>query len=245
MMMSYMLPLIERTDVAEGTMAFWFSTKGTDFSFEAGQNADFEISNLPNPDAKGNLRTFSIASSPHHTDRIMIATRMRASAFKHHLKTMPLGATILVHPPGGNMVLHDDATKPAVFLAGGIGITPMRSIIEWATHERKPHELWLISSNRTRQAAAFLDDFAAWEKVNPRLRVVHTITDDTVEEGGHGEKFRTGRIDETLLRSILPNVTKPVYYLAGPPAMVDAMKTTLLAASVARGNIRFESFSGY
>lgn len=241
-MNDFHFPLKEKRDVAEGTMAFVFETSGQTFHFEAGQNADFTIENPARIDAEENSRTFSLASSPHHEDFIMIATRMRDTAFKNSLRELPIGTKITVTSPSGNMVLHDDATKPAVFLAGGIGITPMRSIIEWATQKRKPHKLFLFYSNRTPAATAFLDDFEQWANENPKLHVLALVTDsDDTQQG----RFRKGKIDVTVISSAIPDTRQAVYYLAGPPAMVDAMKTLLLGMGVSRDNIRMESFSGY
>lgn len=235
-------PLKEKRDVADGTMAFLFDTTGQIFAFEAGQNADFTLENPEHTDAEGNNRTFSIASSPHHKDFIMIATRMRDTAFKNSLRELPLGSVVDVTSPSGNMVLHDDASKPAVFLTGGIGITPMHSIIEWATHEKKPHELFLLYSNRSPEATAFMNDFETWSQENPKLHVLALITDSDDTKNG---RFQKGKMDEAILRSTVPDLLKAVYYLAGPPGMVEAMKTLLLGLQVSRDNIRLESFSGY
>lgn len=241
-MADYYFPLIQRRDVAEGTMAFVFDTSGQTFRFDAGQNADFTLLNPAHTDAEGNTRTFSFASSPHHTDSIMIATRMRDTAFKNTLRELLLGTPVKVSGPSGNMVLHDDASKPAVFLTGGIGITPMRSIIEWATHEKKQHELFLFYSNKMPAATAFLDDFEGWAKENPKLHVLALVTDsDDTQQG----RFHKGKIDASIIRSTIPNLLQAVYYLAGPPGMVDAMKILLTDLGVSRDNIRLESFSGY
>src|SRR5262249_54079706 len=82
----------------------------------------------PERDAKGNTRTFSIASAPEEAD-VMITTRMRDSAFKSCLKTMKFGATVTMEGPFGDLVLPGDANRPAVLLAGGIGVTPFRSVV--------------------------------------------------------------------------------------------------------------------
>lgn len=222
-------------------MAFWFDIRGTDFLFAAGQNADFTIPDLQNPDEEGNKRTFSLAASPHHKNSIMIATRMRNTAFKNALKEFPFGTKLLVQGPMGNMTLHDDATKPAVLLAGGIGITPFRSMIEWATYMQLQHEIWLFYSNKTVDATSFLDDLTTWQQRNPHLHVILTVTDEDAVG-----PFRKGRITPELLRSHLgDDLRAPIYYSAGPPAMVEAMKTMLLDIGLSRENIQFESFDGY
>src|SRR5262249_60368327 len=121
------LPLRRRDPVAEGTMAFRFD-KPAGFIHRAGQTLDFTLIDPPETDAEGNTRTFSIASAPDDAE-IAIATRMRGSAFKRVLGSVPLGTKVGAEGPFGSFTLHNNVSKPGVFLAGGIGITPFRSMI--------------------------------------------------------------------------------------------------------------------
>ena len=166
-MTEHLFALKDRREVAEGTMAFWFDTSGSGFAFEAGQNADFTLIDPPKTDAEGNVRTFSFASSPHHRDFFMIATRMRPTAFKDSLRSVPLGTKLKVEGPNGNMVLHEDPSKPAVLFAAGIGITPFRGMLEWATERKLAHRFVLFYSNRTPALTAFLEDLETWSKRTP------------------------------------------------------------------------------
>ena len=171
----------------------------------------------------------------------MIATRMRPTAFKDSLRSLPLGTAVRVAGPNGNMVLHEDAGRPAVILAGGIGITPFRAMLEWATEKKDPHRITLLYSNRTVAASAFLDDLNRWASSNPNLRIVPTIT-ESQDADWQGER---GRIDEAMLRRHVGDLLGPMYYLAGPPAAVMALRKLLLDKGVRRDAIRLETFSGY
>ncbi|MEK7236600.1 MAG: FAD-dependent oxidoreductase [Nitrospirota bacterium] len=151
--------LIRREEVAEGTMAFRFE-KPAHFVFTPGQFVDMTLVDPPETDAEGNERAFSIASAPHE-DMLMVATRMRDTAFKRVLRSMPLGATVQMEGPFGNFVLHADPVRPAVFLAGGIGITPFRSMVLHAVAQKLPHRLFLFYSNRRPEDAPFLDELQA------------------------------------------------------------------------------------
>lgn len=241
-MADYLFPLKQRLEVAEGTMAFWFDTSGSpEFTFEAGQNADYTLIDPPKTDAEGNVRTFSFASSPHRRGSFMIATRMRPTAFKDSLRTVALGTKVKVAGPNGDMRLHENASKPAVLVAAGIGITPFRSMLEWATEKKLEHRITLFYSNRTPALTAFLDDLEAWSKRNPNIKLVPTITDSQDPSW----RYETGRVDRAMLAKHVPDLKKPIYYLAGPPAMVTAVKTLLLDGGIGRDNVRFEEFSGY
>lgn len=235
------ISLLNKESVAEGTMAFWLDTKGTGFTFHAGQNADFYIPQLKSDQVGADMHTFSIASSPHHKDAIMIATRMRDSLFKKTLGELAEGSEIHVSEAMGNMTLHDDANIPAVFLAGGIGITPFHSMIEWATHENLAHNITLFYSNRTLGSAAFHKDLEQWAAQNPSFRYVPTIS-DAADSGWKGE---VGRINAEMLKKYCEDIQAPVYYIAGPPGMVTALTDMLHAAGIADDHIKIESFSGY
>ena len=128
--------LLSRVEVAEGTMAFHFE-KPSQFDFKPEQSADVTPFNPPETDSEGNTRTFSIASSPFENE-LMLATRMRDTAFKRSLKKIPLGTEVKIDSPMGSFTLHKNSAKPAVFLAGGIGITPFLSIVRQADHDRLP-----------------------------------------------------------------------------------------------------------
>src|SRR5690242_18065397 len=123
---TYRIKLLRREEVADGTAAFFFE-KPDGFQFNAGQFLRFNLIDPPETDEEGNSRSFSIASAPHEAE-LMIATRMRDTAFKRVLGSMAVGSEIEVKGPYGRMTLHEDASRPAVILTGGIGITPFRSI---------------------------------------------------------------------------------------------------------------------
>jgi ferredoxin-NADP reductase len=235
------LTLLNRAEVAEGTMAFHFA-KPPNFQFRPGQSVDITLLDPPETDGEGNTRTFSIASAPFEGE-LVIATRMRDSAFKRVLRQAALGTKLKVEGPSGSFVLHRKVEKPAVFLAGGIGITPFRSMILEAAHEKTPHQLYLFYSNRRPEDAAFLDELTEAAKQNPNFHLIATMTE--VEKSSQKWKGQSGFIDEQMLTKHLPSLEGPIYYLAGPPAMVAAMRGILTKAGVDEDDIRTEEFSGY
>src|ERR1035438_1886432 len=131
--------LICREEVAEGTAAFHFE-KPSGFSFRAGQFADVTLTDPPETDAKGNTRTFSIASPPFAND-LVFTTRMRDTAFKRSLKRVSLTAEVKISPAAGSFTLHKNLAKAAIFIAGGIGITPFLSMVQQADRDRLSQKL--------------------------------------------------------------------------------------------------------
>src|SRR5436190_1394709 len=134
--------LLRSEPVAEGTMVFYFE-RPAGFDYQAGQNAQFSLLDAKEFDGFGPTRTFTFASAPHERE-LMIATRIRDTAFKRTLKSAAPGLRVGVDGPNGLMVLHGDPTRPAVFIAGGIGVTPFLSMVRHAAHARLPHPLWLF-----------------------------------------------------------------------------------------------------
>jgi ferredoxin-NADP reductase len=228
-------------EVAEGTMAFHF-TRPSGFDFRAGQSVDITLIDPPETDVEGNTRWFSIASPPFE-GLLTIATRMRNSAFKQVLRQAPQGLEVRVEGPGGSFTLHKNATKPAVFLAGGIGITPFLSMVRQAAKDKPPQLLYLFYSNRRPEDAPFLDLLAALPAQNPHFHFTATMT--AIAKSRRQWTGETGVIDREMVLRHVPEPVGPIYYIAGPPAMVAAMRKMLASAGVDEDDIRTEEFSGY
>ena len=238
---TFMVKLRQRREVAEATMAFQFD-KPAGFTFMAGQFLDMTLKNPPETDAEGNVRTFSIASAPTE-DMLMVATRMRDTAFKRVLKSMPVATEVQIEGPSGTLTLHDDPARPAVFLAGGIGITPFRSMLVGAATAKLPHRLLLFYSNRRPQDAAFLEELQALARENRNYTFIGSMTEmEKSRRQWHGQ---TGVIDQAMLSRFLKDVHSPVYYIAGPPAMVEDLHATLTGAGIKDDHINAEEFAGY
>ncbi|HXE75834.1 MAG TPA: FAD-dependent oxidoreductase [Candidatus Xenobia bacterium] len=173
----------------------------------------------------------------------MIATRMRNTAFKRVLKELQLETQVSLDGPFGLLTLHPDASRPAVFLAGGIGITPFRSILWQATQERLMHRLLLFYSNRRPHDAPFLQELQELEKQNPNFTLVATMTQ--MQESDESWKGHRGYINGEMLATYTKDLNSPIYYMAGPPGMVNAMRGVLKDASVDQKSIRSEEFAGY
>ena len=233
--------LLRSETVAEGTTAFYLS-RPPGFLFQAGQSLAMSLVDPPQTDGEGDTRTFTIASAPHEPE-LMIATRMRDTAFKRVLKAAPAGTPLKIDGPNGEMVLHEDHGRPAVFLAGGIGITPFLSMARHAARERLPHRIFLFYSNRRPEDAAFLAELQNLERLNPNYRLVATMAE--AEKSARPWSGETGFIRREMLERHLPDTAGPVYYFAGPPAMTMAMREMLQGMGVGEDSMRYEEFYGY
>ena len=233
--------LKEKETLAEGTMGFYFA-KPAGFQFKPGQYLDITLVDPPETDAEGNIRSLSIASAP-EDERLLVATRMRDSAFKRVLRMAPPDFEVNIEGPMGSFTLHNNPAKPAVFLAGGIGITPFSSIVRHAAHAKLPHKLHLFYSNRRPEDAAFMPILKELEKENSNFKFIPSMTE--MNKSAHRWSGETGFIDRDMLVRHLPDLEGPIYYIAGPPAMVAAMRQMLNAAGVDEDDLRTEEFAGY
>ena len=237
----FMSKLKSRQEVAERTMSFRFE-KPPGWTFKAGQFLDMTLLNPSETDTEGNTRGFSIASGPHE-ETIMVATRMRDTAFKRVLKTMPLSTAVKIEGPFGDLTLQNNSARAAVFLAGGIGITPFRSIVHRAAKEKLPHHIFLFFSNRRPEDAPFLEDLQALERENSNYKLIASMTEMKKSQRlWNGEK---GLINQEMLSRHLKDAVSPIYYIAGPPAMVKGLHEMLNKAGTDDDDIRTEEFAGY
>jgi ferredoxin-NADP reductase len=210
-------------------------SKPEGFSFRVSQAVRLYL------DADGGpaLRPMSIASSP-TKDYLEFAVRRSESAFKGAFVSLKKGDEVGIMGPLGHFFLDPD--RPAILLAGGIGITPLKSMIEFATDVGLPTNLTLVYSNRSPDEIVFkreLDEFAL---KNPNLEVIYTITRPSYGDGWSG---RVGRIDGSLLRQVSVGKHDAMYYICGTPGMVSSLIGMLLAIGVQPERIMQETFRGY
>lgn len=223
------------------------------FNYAAGQYAFFDIGGVYN-DPEGPVRHFSLASSPTE-EEIIISTRIRDTPYKKRLSSLEIGSKAKVTKPLGKFVLHDDYSKPAVLLSGGIGVTPFRSMIKYATDKQLPIRIVMFDSNRNIPNILYKEEFDECLNKNTNLKIVYTITekeDDNqpssaidVNKEWKGER---GRIDKAMLERHLNDneIKNSIYYICGPAGMLNAIKELLQnSLQISMDQIRTEEFTGY
>jgi glycine betaine catabolism B len=186
---------------------------------------------------------FSIASSPTE-DFLLFTTRIRPeSVFKRSIDRLRPGDRLTLVGPVGRFVLPPESSNNFVFLGGGIGITPFRGMIKYATDKELPYKITLLYSNRTPEEIIYRTEWQTLQSNNHNLTVRHVIT--------HPEHSRekwtglTGKIDEKLIREYAPDLEKTLFYVCGTPAMITELTHTLRAMNVDPGRVLIESFPGY
>jgi glycine betaine catabolism B len=222
----------------------------TSLNYTAGQFAFFDIGGVYD-DPKGPIRHFTISSSPTE-NFVMFSTRIRDSPYKKRLSTLEEGAKVKVRGPEGQFVLHEDHSKPAVFLSGGIGVTPFRSMIKYATDKQLPLKIVMFDSNRNRENILFKKEFDSWANVNKNLKIIYTISDDEHQKSSSSTandwKGEYGRIDKAMILKYIDAkmLNDSIFYICGPPSMLKAMQALLQDdLEIPKDRIKIEEFTGY
>ena len=203
-------------------------------------------------DPEGPVRSFTIASSPTEKDFILISTRMRDTLFKKKLASLDLGTLVNIKAPMGKFVLPDDhSSKSVVLLSGGIGVTPFRSMVKYATDKQLPLKITVFDSNRDQGNILYKKEFDECVSENKTLKIIYTIADEIQESSSIPNddwKGERGFINEAMLVKYLSTdeLDNSIFYICGPPGMLKAMQTLLQDdLHIPKERINIEEFTGY
>ncbi len=187
----------------------------------------------------------------------MITTRIRDTPYKKRLSSLEEGTIVKVRGPQGKFVLHQDYSKPAVFLSGGIGVTPFRSMIKYATDTQLPIKIVMFDSNRNQENTLFKKEFDEYVNINRNLKIVCTITEeekqgaeDSISSSPTRQQWtgERGRIDKDMLTKYLADdeIKNSIFYTCGPPGMIKAMQDLIQNdLNIPKDRIKVEEFTGY
>ncbi len=234
------LKLKEKNRISPDTFEFIFSAPRR-FAFVPGQYMEWTLAH-PDTDERGNRRYFTLASSPGERNlKLGVKFYQKSSTFKQAMLSMDKDTEIVASQVAGDFVLPDNPQQKCVFLAGGIGVTPFRSMIKYLldNHQRRPITLFYT--------AATVNDFVYKDvfgraQLELGIRTVYTVTDDrSLPASWIGN---VGRITPDLIKTTVPDYRYCIYYLSGPRGMVDSLKDTLRRLGVAGFQIKTDYFAG-
>ncbi len=229
------LERIERA--AADTYDFVFSTPHR-LAFQAGQYLEWTLG-LDHGDNRGNRRYFTVASAPtEDTVRLGVKFYREPSAFKRALGDMAPGDTIHAAQVAGNFTLPANPEKKLAFLAGGIGITPFRSMLQYLIDKGEARPIVVLYGAETQEDIAYRDVLDTAER---RLGIPTVYA---VARGTRRGQY-AGYIDARLVKSAIPDWSERTFYVSGPQAMVKAMRHTLTGMGVHRSRIKVDFFPGF
>lgn len=228
----------KKEEIAKDTLLVEFELD-RDINFFPGQYFFITLLNPLYRDEKGSMRHFTIVNSPHEKGIICMATRIGESAFKKSLLAMPTGAEIKIDQIYGDFILPAKFSFSLVFIALDMGITPFISMLRCLEYRGKKHKITLIYVNRNQESAAFWQELEKISKKNKNFKLIMTFINDDKWKG------ENRMIDENFLKEYLSSYRHKMFYIAGPPAMVESVEVTLLDWGVKKRAIKKENFSGY
>lgn len=240
MSQQFALPLMKKEKIAQDTWTFIFDRKGLKYNFFPGQYNDIT---LTLDSGEKDTRSFTVASSPLEKDVVMIATKIGESAFKHSLFHLKPGDVVACRGPLGGFYFREENKMPRVFISGGIGITPFRSMIIYMAKKGIKIPIYLFASFSRYDEVCFYDELLAVEESYPYLKTIFLLTDTKyVAKGWKGE---TGRISGQLFKKYHIDNSHSLFNIVGPQEMVDDARELLLHAGVVNARIQVENFTGY
>lgn len=198
-------------------------------TWSAGQYVKYILPH-DNPDDRGKTRWFTIAAPPFE-GRPRITTRFateKGSSFKTKLRSLQVGDSIEAMDPEGDFLF--DTSRPAVLVAGGIGITPFRAMLQQLDHDGVDFKAHLLYGNRTEQFV-FKEQLETIAAKRPNFKVTYFSDPQHIELSD--------------IQQAAAFYTDPVYYLSGPEPMVAHYRDLLTQSGIAEENIKLDDFPGY
>ncbi len=225
-------PVLAVFDDAPDIRTFRFARPEA-FEFKAGQFLTVRV----RVDGKDVVRCYSISSSPLTPGYLEISVKRQGLVSNTLHATLRPGSTVSLRAPAGVFTYPDGDDRPLLLLAGGIGITPLLSMLRHAAAAEPARPVALLYSARREDAFAFRRELATLAERHPQVRVVLAAS-----SGSTSPEIYPGRIDETLIRTTVPDVAGAVAMICGPQPMIDAMRAMLLQIGLPESQIRSEMF---
>jgi ferredoxin-NADP reductase len=235
--------LKEKKVISKNTVSFYFEIPNG-FSWTAGQYLHYKIED-GEADSRGQNRFFSIASAPFE-NTIQLTTRIYedGSSFKKKLFKLSPGENIEVHGPRGDFLIREGISN-YIFIAGGIGITPFRSIVKDLDHRKLPMNISLLYANKN-QEIIFGDELETIASKHPEFEINYFISGaKELLEIASNIKIRPGRIDKNAVQLAVKEIDSTVFYVSGPETMVYYFEDLLADLGVLRNNILCDYYIGY
>ncbi|MEP7189944.1 MAG: RnfABCDGE type electron transport complex subunit D, partial [Roseiflexaceae bacterium] len=237
---AFMLRLKEKVQLAPDIYDFIF-VPTRKFAFAPGQYMEWTLGHNQ-PDSRGNRRYFTLASSPtEDTLRLGVKFYQHSSSFKSALLAMDQQSEIVAAQVAGDFVLPNDPRQKCVFIAGGIGITPFRSMITYLldTHQQRP--IIMFYANKTASDIVYKDIFDRAQR-ELGIKTIYTITDK--RQLLPTRNVQVGYLSPQLIKDEVPDYLDCTFYISGPPAMVDSFKAALRQIHVKNSQIKTDFFAG-
>ena len=192
------------------------------------------------PGVKDYARWLSISNSPTERGYLEFTKKITESGFSKGLKSLRINDRLLIRYPFGKFTFEGECERIA-YLSGGIGITPIRSMVKYIVDKKLRTDVYLFYANRTEADIAFKEDFDKMQSEHPNVKVEHVLSQAAASWQG-----RRGVINAETIKDCLPDYRQRKFYICGPPGMVKAMRELLAEdLKIKQDSIITENFTGY
>lgn len=223
---SYTIRFVKTIKLSNNTYSFYFR-RPKKFDFTAGQYIRFTLPIIAN-DGRGSSRFFTISSPPSDKKNLIITTRIIKSEFKKNLLKLGDFHKISIFGPMGNLYFDTNEEKENIFIAGGIGVTPFYSMISDVITKNFVPTITLINTYKNPNDIVFRDELASIAASHPSIKILYT-----------------DNLQVQFLKENIKNSNEKIYYIVGPPEMVDSTKIVLVKMNIPKDAIKTEQFTGY
>lgn len=217
-------------DVAQGVRTFWFKSPEP-IDYVAGQYVELFLPH-ENSDTRGQKHWFTLSSSPSE-DLVAVTTKYAAgqvSTFKQELFGLELGTKVTISAAMGDFVLPKDTAVPLIFVVGGMGVTPVRSMVKWLTDKKENRDVQIIYTVRSEEEIAYKNLF---ESYGAKLKIILS--------GQH----KTNPLSSQLVMEFAKPTSKSLIYVSGPEPMVEKLEAQFLADGIKSSNLVLDFYPGY
>ena len=235
--MSYKLKLVRKEEICRDTYGLYFDKSNSHIHYIAGQFVTVTIPDLNAADGKGNERHFSIANAPHENS-IEVIIRKSGSDFSNSILNLPIGVELIFDAPRGE--IHSKKISESnfipVFIAGGTGITPVRSILRDLNFKGMDKSITLFYANRSIETAVFLDEFMELSKEKNNFTFIPILEEETDRV-----KTEKGYFSEEIFKRYMSEIDKHAFFVTGPPMMLSEAIKVLVNSGVPDEKIFIEN----
>ncbi len=225
-LLSRQLLVIQHQEIVPGVIEIICKQEHA-LNFKPGQYVNVSLDQLRYPDPKGKTRTFNLVSSPNNLEYLGFSFLKSDSGFKKTLAEIQLNTKIEIKGPFGIFTLPENPSKPVVFVADGIGITPCVSIVLYAAEEKLPHKITLLYTSQ--KTFPYLESLQEIQKENPNFTI----------------QAKSDLIDSSFIKKHVKNIKESKWFVSGTAKSASHIIKTISQLGVSEKDIQTEEFSGY
>lgn len=235
------LQLKEKIKIATDTYEFVFHPDRK-LAFKPGQYMEWTLAHQKQ-DTRGMRRYFTVASSPTEPDiKVGVKFYQKPSSYKMAMESLRLQDIVVTSQLAGDFTLPSDASKKLIFIAGGIGVTPFRSMVKYLTDKKEKRDIIMFYANNTYADIAYREIF---DRARQELGINVIYTLSNLENIPPDFNCENGFVSQEMIERLVPDFKDRMFYISGPRSMIVSFEKTLKDMGIHARNIKTDYFPGF